>query len=217
MAGRYVPKDRHRRAGSPGPDSRCALPDTAALNRARLARILGADLGSLRREKGPPPRRCQHCGGGGRWHPFAWLRRRTMMTNNTPSSKVRRSAIRMAALTIGVVVMLSHGRVLQRRPARITEDNRSSTRRGPVAGSDGVSRQPGGSGAQRPVARRHGDLSLRGERTWRASTAGTMETQRTLSTPGCGRRPRRQDDSGGANARQEQLCAPARLHRLSVM
>jgi hypothetical protein len=89
------------------------------------------------------------------------------MTNNTPSSKVRRSAIRMAALTIGVVVMLSHGRVLQRRPARITEDNRSSTRRGPVAGSDGVSRQPGGSGAQRPVARRHGDLSLRGERTWR--------------------------------------------------
>jgi hypothetical protein len=59
-------------------------------------------------------------------------------------------------------------------------------------------------------------LASRGENLARAPP-GRWRTQRTLSTPGCGRRPRRQDDSGGANARQKLWCAPARLHRLSVM
>lgn len=39
QVGRSAPMRRHRRAGSPAPDSRRALPDTAALIRACLVRI----------------------------------------------------------------------------------------------------------------------------------------------------------------------------------
>ena len=47
MAGRFVPMRHHRRAGNPAPDSRRALPDTAALILACLVRIAGVDLETL--------------------------------------------------------------------------------------------------------------------------------------------------------------------------